>query len=92
MGFTDEELKAFIKQHKGTVHTREFPSRCGMCRLFDRLEATEAVVEWARCLHFGNDCTCVLMDNHDKDCQEMARDKKQEQVISVWRKSKGGRS
>jgi hypothetical protein len=43
--FNDEDLTAFIKQHKGTIHTREFPSRCGTCRFISRFEAAEKIVK-----------------------------------------------
>lgn len=39
--FNDKELAAFIKRHKGTIHTKEFPTRCGTCRFIARFEATE---------------------------------------------------
>lgn len=50
LSFDDEELKAFIKQHKGTIHTREFPTRCGTCRFIARFEAAEVIAK-----HIAND-------------------------------------
>lgn len=41
--FNDEDLAAFIKQHKGTIHTREFPSRCSTCRFIKRFQIAEKV-------------------------------------------------
>jgi hypothetical protein len=42
--FNDEDLAVFIKQHKGTIHTKEFPSRCSICRFIARFEAAEGFV------------------------------------------------
>lgn len=46
LAFNDEDLAAFIKQHKGTIHTREFPSRCSTCRFIKRFEAAEEIQTW----------------------------------------------
>jgi hypothetical protein len=50
--FNDDELEAFIRRHNETIHTREFPSRCGTCRLFARLKAAEKAVQ------HGDYCDC----------------------------------
>lgn len=57
----DVQLAVLIKQHKGMIHTQKFPTRCGMCRLFNRMQIAEQacstmlyVKEAWENLHFGN--------------------------------------
>jgi hypothetical protein len=45
--FNDEDLAVFIKKHKGTIHTREFPTRCSTCRFIARFQAAEEIAELA---------------------------------------------
>jgi hypothetical protein len=62
----DKELKAFIKKHKGTIHTREFPTRCGMCRVFARLAAAEKALPENKLNDF---CwRCHILPEHYEGC------------------------
>lgn len=45
---TKEQVLEIVEQHKGTIHTKEFSTRCGICRLSSTLLAAFEVVEAAQ--------------------------------------------
>jgi hypothetical protein len=58
--FTNADVEAFIKKHKGTIHTREFPTRCGTCRFIERFKAAENVIDCS--IEFLNE-ECSMNEN-----------------------------
>lgn len=93
MSFSDDDLAAFIKKHKGTIHTREFPTRCGTCRFIARFEATEAYLEYLedRASHSFGDEGLTLRDNYLKradkefeDCDCSTENCKRPVVAYEW--------
>ena len=64
--FNDEDLAIFIKRHKGAIHTREFPTRCGTCRFIARFEAAENKANWT--YHNDDDGTMSVCITPCKAC------------------------
>lgn len=41
-----KHFETLIKSHKGTIHTREFPTRCGNCHLIQALTIAWEALEY----------------------------------------------
>jgi len=84
--FNDEDLAAFIKRHKGSIHTREFPTRCGTCRFIARFEAAENILKYSNKEHYAS-CTFGL-DSPDGDYCTCQR-KERRITFDIWKRIAG---